>query len=53
MRLKVEVEMKENDIGHMVNDHYVPDRGAGTCAQDRRALQQFVLNVHVKLSYLT
>ena len=34
----------------------VPDRGAGlpnTCAHDRRALQQLVLNVHVKHSDLT
>ena len=26
---------------------------AGTCARDRRALQQFALNVHVKHSDLT
>ena len=26
---------------------------AGTCAQDRRALQQLALNVHIKLSDLT
>ena len=35
----------------------VPDRGseegAGTCARDRRVLQQLALNVHVKHSYLT
>ena len=31
----------------------VPDRGTGTCARDRRVLQQLALNVHVKHSDLT
>ena len=39
----------------LIRNCSVSDRGTeevGTCARDRRALQQLALNVHIKHSYL-
>ena len=41
--------MRNSSMGPL----HVPDRATGTCARDRRALQQLALNVHVKHTDLT